>query len=605
MRDGRAVLDRIDREVRFDFKEAGPDPKIKPEEFAIRWQGSVLATETGEYEFVLRTANGARLWVNDNRKPLIDASVRSGASNEQRGVVQLLGGRTYGLRLEFFKSKEAREKTAAITLEWRPPHGVAGPIPTRLLSPGRSAETLILEAAFPPDDRSLGWERATTVSKAWDQAATDAALETSRYVLDHLAELSGVREDASDRGPRLRAFSRRFAERAFRRPLTEEQQRFFIDRPFDAAGADSQKAVQRVVLLVLLSPRFLYREVGDGTEAYNVASRLAFGLWDAPPDQELLDAAAAGKLADRDQVARQAERMLADPRARFKVRAFLFHWLRLEATRDLSRDATRFPGFDAALVADLRTSLELFLDEGVWSNDSDLRHLLLADDVFLNGRLARFYGVDLPADADFQKMKLNPEQRAGVLTHPYVLSVFSYTGSTSPIHRGVFVTRGILGVALKPPPEAVAPLAADLHPDLTTRERISLQTRSANCQSCHGVINPLGFTLEQFDAVGRFRDTESNRPIDATGFYLTRTGRTVSFKGARDLATFLADSEEVHNAFVDQLFQHLARQPVRGYGPSQQTALHQKFIKQDLNIRKLIVEAATVYALTNREAKPR
>ncbi len=604
MRDGKAVLDRIDPEVRFDFKDASPDPKIKPEEFSVRWQGSVLATETGEHEFVSRTTNGARLWVNDNRRPLIDASVRSGASNEQRGSLRLLGGRTYALRLEVFKSKEAKEKTAAITLEWRPPHGVVGPIPLRQLSPSRSPETLILEAAFPPDDRSLGWERATTVSKAWDQAATDTALETANYVLDHLTELSGVRADASDRGPRLRAFCRRFAERAFRRPLTEEQQRFFVDRPFDAAGADPEKAVQRVVLLVLLSPRFLYREVGGGPEAYNVASRLAFGLWDAPPDQELLDAAAAGKLSDREQVARQAERMLADPRAHVKVREFFFQWLKLERTADLAKDPARFPGFDPAIVADLRTALELFLEDVVWSNDSDFRRLLLADELLLNGRLARFYGVDLPAEADFQKIQLNPEQRAGVLTHPYVLAAFAYTGSTSPIHRGVFVSRGILGVTLRPPPEAFAPLAEDLHPRLTTRERVNLQTKPATCQSCHGIINPLGFALEQFDAVGRFRDKDNGQPIDATGSYLTRTGRTVKFTGARDLATFLAESEEVHNAFVEQLFQHLAKQPLRGYGLGQQAELRQSFVKQDLSVRKLMIDVVTVYALTNRDAKP-
>jgi hypothetical protein len=158
-------------------------------------------------------------------------------------------------------------------------------------------------------------------------------------------------------------------------------------------------------------------------------------------------------------------------------------------------------------------------------------------------------------------------------------------------------------VMLRPPPEAFTPLAEDLHPRLTTRERISLQTKPANCQSCHGIINPLGFALEQFDAVGRFRDMDNGHRIDVSGSYLTRLGRTVSFTGARDLAGFLAGSEEVHNAFVEQLFQHLAKQPLRSYGVGQQTALQQSFVKQDLSVRKLLIEAATVHALTNREAK--
>jgi hypothetical protein len=603
LRDDQRVLDRLDAEIRFNFKDSSPEPdKIKPEEFAARWTGSVLAPETGDYEFIIRTENGARLWVNDTTRPLIDASVRSGATNEQRGSIHLLGGRAYPLRLEFFKSKEAKEKTASIALEWKPPKGVAGPVPVRFLSPNRFPETLIVSAAFPPDDRSLGWERGTTVSKAWDQAATDAALETAGYVVSHLGELSGVRDGAADRGPRLRDFCKRFAERAFRRPLTDEEKRRFIDRPFETSP-DPETAVKKVVLMVLLSPRFLYRELG-GTEQYDVAARLSFALWDSLPDQELLDAAAAGRLSTREQVSAQAERMLNDPRARAKVREFFLHWLRLDQAPELAKDPARFPGFDEAVVADLRTSLDLFLDDVAWGGDSDFRRLLLADDVYLNGRLAKFYGADLPADAPFQQVKLNPGQRAGVLTHPYLMATFAYTGSTSPIHRGVFLTRGVLGQTLRPPPEAFAPLAEDLHPNLTTRERVALQTKPAACQACHGVINPLGFTLENFDAVGRFRDKDNGRPVDATGTYQTPTGETVKFTGARELAKYLAGSEEVQAAFVEQLFHHLAQQPVRAYGPRQSADLRESFAGHGFSIRKLAVEAVTVYALTGREAKP-
>ena len=127
----------------------------------------------------------------------------------------------------------------------------------------------------------------------------------------------------------------------------------------------------------------------------------------------------------------------------------------------------------------------------------------------------------------------------------------------------------MLGVSLRPPPEAFTPFAESLHPKLTTRERVILQTKPTSCLSCHGVINPLGFSLEQFDAVGRYRDKENERLIDATGSYETRKGETVKFTGARELAKFLAGSEEVHSAFAEQLFQHLVKQPVRAYGPRQ------------------------------------
>ena len=192
MNRGQRVIDRTDTEVRFDFKDGSPDPKIKPEEFSVRWQGSVLAPETGDYEFIVHSQNGVRLWVNDQNKPLIDGAVRSGVMVELRESIRLLAGRAYPIRLEFFKSKEAKEKTASVSLEWKPPFGVDGPIPAQDLSPNRFPETLVISAAFPPDDRSLGWERGTTISKAWDQAATDAALETAGYVTSHLRELSDV-----------------------------------------------------------------------------------------------------------------------------------------------------------------------------------------------------------------------------------------------------------------------------------------------------------------------------------------------------------------------------------------------------------------------------
>jgi hypothetical protein len=215
----------------------------------------------------------------------------------------------------------------------------------------------------------------------------------------------------------------------------------------------------------------------------------------------------------------------------------------------------------------------------------------------LNGPLAKFYGVDLPADAPFQKVPLDPEQRAGVLSHPFLMAGFSYTATSSPIHRGVFLARSLLGRSLRPPPEAVAPLAPELHASLTTRERVSLQTRPEACQACHAMVNPLGFTLEHFDAVGRFRKEEQGQPIDASGIYRTRKGETVKFAGVRDLAKFLADSEETHTAFVQQLFHHLVKQPIRAFGSQELPNLRQSFAQNQFHIRKLAVEIIADAAL--------
>ncbi|WP_171475288.1 DUF1592 domain-containing protein [Frigoriglobus tundricola] len=390
----KRVIDRTDAEVKFDFGKAGPDPDkpetFDPNTFCIRWEGSVWAPDTGVYEFVVRTDHALRLWVNENRKPVIDAWVKSGDNTEFKASLFLLAGRAYPIRLEFSKAKQGVDdsnktpkppvKPAFVSLNWKRPNRAIEVIPARNLTPQKFPEVYVVEAPFPPDDRSLGWERGTTVSKEWDAAATEGALETAAYVVARLPELSGAAANATaaDRLPKVKAFCRTFAERAFRRPLTAAETALFIDRPFEGTP-DIDLAVKRFVLLVLKSPRFLYPDAGTAPEPYATATRLSFALWDAPPDKELLAAAAAGKLGTRDEVAKQAERMLSDPRARAKLREFLIVWLKLDQAKELSKDAKRFPGFDAELANDLRTSLELLLDEVVWSASSDFRQLLLAD----------------------------------------------------------------------------------------------------------------------------------------------------------------------------------------------------------------------------------
>ena len=222
--DARKV-ERVDRSVDFDFGAKSPAPeKIDPHQFSIRWTGTVLAAETGEYEFDVHTDHAARLWVNDNRHPLVDAWVKSGNDTDYRGTLFLIGGRPYPLRLEFTKAKQGVDDSkkqkhkrppakAMIVLEWKRPGGVEEPIPSRRLSPASAPELYVCATPFPPDDRSYGWDRGTTVSKEWDEAQTEAAIDTAEYVAAHVNELAGTREGAPDRADKLRAFCRTFAER--------------------------------------------------------------------------------------------------------------------------------------------------------------------------------------------------------------------------------------------------------------------------------------------------------------------------------------------------------------------------------------------------------
>ncbi len=591
----KRVLERTEPVLQASFTTQKPSDKIDKDEYAIRWSGSLAATESGEYDIILDTANGARVWVNDRDKPLIDAWVRSGEDPRHVATIALLSGRTYCLRVEI--AKEKKETVVSAALKWKPPHGGEEVVPTRALSPAGGSQWLVLKTPFPPDDTSLGYERGNSVSKSWDEATTQAAFEVAGYVGDHLQQIAGVRADAGDAKPRLTAFLHRFAERAFRRPLSDEQNTYFIDRHF-AGDASAETALLKSLLLVLKSPRFLFPGAdADGRDAYAVASRLSFALWDSLPDAKLLEAAKGGRLATRDGLGKEVERMLQDERARTKLRQFYHRWLKLDNLRGLAKEAGRFPGFDDALVSDLRTSLDLFLDEVTWDAASDYRRLMVSDAIPLNGRLAKFYGVDLPEDAPFQMVALAKQPRAGLLTHPLMMAGFSYSATSSPIHRGVFISRSMLGRRLRSPPDSITPESPALHPDMTTRERIGKQTHPAMCMTCHDMINPLGFTMENFDAVGRYRQDELGKPLDTSGSYRRMDGELVAFKDARDLGAFLATSEEAQGAFVERLFKDVVKQPILAYGPDEKERLRRFFADHAFSIRALLTELAVSAAL--------
>ncbi len=468
----RVNFDERDDRVAFAFGTESPAPeRLRGSEFNIRWEGSVFAEETGAYEFIVKTENGIRLSVNDAKTALIDAWVTPGREvREEKKSIHLLGGRWYPLTLEFFKF---RDKTASIQLQWKPPHGVVETIPQDHLAPARNRPTMVVATAFPADDRSAGYQRGTGVSKAWDQATTEAAIEVAEHVDAHVEELSGVKSNAPDRVEKLKQFARRFAEAAFRRPLSEEDYGHFIERPV-ASAKSPDLAVKRAILFALKSPRFLYPELLDAAppDDYEVASRLALSLWDFIPDQKLLQAAAEGKLRTREQIAAQADRMLGDPRTKAKLRGFFHHWLELERAESIAKDAKTFPGFDDRVLADLRTSLELFLEQVVWSERSDYRELLQADYLLLNERLGKLYGKSV-SGAGFQRVAFDPQERAGVVTYPYLLAAFAYSKQTSPVHRGVFLTRTIVGMTLKPPLMAIAFEDAKFDAHLTMREKVT------------------------------------------------------------------------------------------------------------------------------------
>ncbi len=612
----RRFASREDRRLDFDFGEEAPVLGCSPEQYSVVWNGSLLPTETGWHEFRLTTPNGARFYLNvdfqrgdrnsrddgDGRRApaLVDMWVSSGMMMRTETVrVHLLGGRAYPLRLDYFKYLD---RLGSVKLEWKPPGGVFEVLGAPYLSPAPATHVTVVDTEFPADDASEGYERGTEVSKAWHEATTLAALSVANQALGRLNRLADVGDDSPDRVEKLRAFVATLAERAFRRPMPPEERQRFTDHVF-AEGLAPELAVKRGILLVLKSPRFLYPDLGMAADDHAVASRLALTLWDSLPDEPLRQAAAAGQLHTPEHVRAHAERMLPHPRTRAKMHEFFRTWLVLDKGVDVRKDTDAYPGFDATLVADLRRSLSLFADGVVWGPQSDYRELLQSDHLLMNRRLAAYYGAPEPAEDDFLPVSLDAGNRAGILTHPYLLASHSYFRTTSPIHRGVFLTRHVMGRALKSPPVAISFEDMHLDPSLTMREKVTEITRKDACMGCHAAINPLGFNLENFDAVGRFRTVDNQKPVDAAVDYTTAEGETVKLRSPREMAEHATATASARRGFIRQLFNSFVKQPPAAYGADTLEQLDARFIASGHNIRSLVTELAVRAALPPEAAR--
>jgi len=609
-------IERVDSTLDFDFGKESPGEGISAEEFFIHWSGSLIANQTGDYEIIVRSTVSFKMDFGRNGREFINNHVQSGDKTEFRKVVRLTAGRVYPFQIEYIQRKRKTEQPpASISLSWVPPHGVEEIIPKRHMVPYGVNPTFSLQTKLPPDDRSYGFERGISVDRQWDEATTAAALEFGQIAVDEiwLQYQRNHKKDPDNDRAKLKAFLTELVEVAFREKLSDPLKQLYVDKQL-AAERDDNTAIKRVVLMALKSPRFLYPATdAESNRSRQVANRLALTLFDSiPADPWLLAKVDKKQLENEKQVRDAAWRMVNDWRTRGKTRDMLHQWLNTGHFDEITKNTDRYPGFDAELVADMRASFDQFLDDIVWSESSDYRQLFTADWSYTTDRMAEFYGdAWKPAEdgqSHLKKTAGNSKLRLGVLTHPYLMSGLAYFDATSPIHRGVFLTRYVLGRTLRPPNAAFSPLSPDLHPDLTTRERVSLQTSPESCQVCHSRINSVGFTLENFDAVGKFREREGEKTVDSSGSYITRSGEEVTFKDAHQLAQFLAQSDDAHRAFVSRAFQYFVKQPVAAYGTDRLDELTLKFQQSGFNIRNLLVEIAVIAAMEDptirSEGKP-
>lgn len=318
---------------------------------------------------------------------------------------------------------------------------------------------------------------------------------------------------------------------------------------------------------LLQSPSFLFRpELGTGRavggaavalDAYELASRLSYFMTASMPDAALMAAAADDSLLEEATLRSQAQRLLADPRARSVLSGFFAQWLGLYRLDNLNLDPNAFPEMSDSLRQDLKASVLSYIDKALWSDDS-YASLLSGSYGFVNDRLAPLFGVAAPGDDALQYVALDPSQRSGVLTQPGVLSATSHGTGHSPILRGVHLLNQVLCAQLGAPPPGVLEQAETLSVDdslvCTTRDAVSLKhTAKEGCQGCHAAIDAAGFNFENYDALGRYRTEENGCPVDASGSY-PGTDLQGEFADAVALAQQLPQSRVVSHCMVDNLF---------------------------------------------------
>jgi hypothetical protein len=274
------------------------------------------------------------------------------------------------------------------------------------------------------------------------------------------------------------------------------------------------------------------------------------------PDADLSTAADGGKLGTRADVEAQVRRMLADPRAGQTLVRFHGQWWGLGSLADIAKDADSYPAFAPSIIPSLEGELEAFVRATTIEKDGGLAALLQSPHTFVDEPLAKHYGVARPPGAGFQPVELDPKRYAGLLTQPGLLSYYAETNQTSPVRRGQFVRERLLCQELPPPPAGVDVEVPVPSKTATTRERWAAHSAVPQCASCHKLIDPIGFAFETFDGVGKWRDRENNKVIDASGELIDAGDASGTFTGVRGLADRLAGSRVARACLVTQWFRY-------------------------------------------------
>jgi len=401
-----------------------------------------------------------------------------------------------------------------------------------------------------------------------------------------------------------------FAARAFRRPVTPAEVTEFVSsyRLTRKQGDSFEEGVATALQAVLVSPNFLFRierdplvkaaEADQPVNQYELAARLSYFLWSSTPDTELLRLAAANQLRQPAVLTAQVQRMLKDPKSRALVENFAGQWLQFKNIDVMKPDLERFKDFDESLRYAMRRETELFL-HNIVSQDGNVLDILDADYTYLNERLARNYGIPGITGPEFRRVDMSKNPRGGgILAHGSILTISSYSTRTSPVLRGKWILENLLNAPPPPPPPSVPALDdTKVGQSASLRQQMEAHRKSPACASCHAKMDPLGFGLENFDAVGAWRDVDGKFPVDSSG---ALPGNRL-FHGPVELKKLLKDDRAAFvRGMTDKLFTYALGRGLERYDRALVAGIADKLPAQNYRFSQLVVEIVKSYPFQMR-----
>lgn len=449
---------------------------------------------------------------------------------------------------------------------------------------------------------------ALSVSPALAEQYQTAAEALSKKATANLTSLLGCDPTGAEQAC-VQQFIRDFGKRAWRRPLTtEEQARLLAVFTGARATLPVDASVQMVIEVLLQSPQFVYLlEPAAGAAAgsvraldsWQVAARLSYFLLGSMPDAALFAEAERGALSSAEQVAAQARRLLALPRARERIGLFFTEWMHLRNVDRMQKDPTLFPNYSLELGPALRQQVELFATSVILDQRGTAADLLSAPYTFMTPALAPLYGVAAPTAPGFTRVELDPARRAGLLTHVGIMASLAKSNQTDPVHRGKFVRERLLCQTVPPPPVNANITPPEVSPDATTRQRFTQHRADPACAACHTLMDPIGLGFEHYDALGQWRDTENGLPIDSTGD-VTGSDVAGAFDGAVQLTERLSQSQQVKDCLVQTWFRFAQGRAIADEDQPNLESLKASFVASQFEISELMIAVTQTSAFRSQ-----